>query len=60
MRLTWIAAAVPAAFGALLLTGALAPAAAGTSPLLTIAPHADSAGPIVVDAAGNGYVTWES
>jgi hypothetical protein len=55
-----LAAGASAAVAALLLTGALVSAPAGANPLLTLAPQANSAGPIVVDGAGNGYVTWES
>lgn len=52
-------AAVPAAVGLMLLTGALVPPAALASTRV-ITSHADSTGPVVVDAAGNGYVAWAS
>ncbi len=35
------------------------PATALANNLFSIDPNADSTGPIVTDAAGNGYITWE-
>jgi hypothetical protein len=49
---------VSAVIGALVLTGALAAGPALAANQFTIDAKASSFGPVVVDAAGNGYVTW--
>jgi len=48
---------LPALLGALVLAGALAGQASAAN-LFTLDSAADSIGPVVVDAAGNGYVAW--
>ena len=56
-RSTLRRALLPTLLSALALTGALAGPAAAAN-LFTLDPAADSIGPVVVDTAGNGYVTW--
>jgi hypothetical protein len=53
----WASAIAPFAAGAALLAGVFAGAAQAIN-LFTLDPQADSIGPIVTDAAGNGYVAW--
>jgi len=53
-------AGVPCVVGMMLLTGSLVNPTAGEHARAVISSHADSTGPIVVDAAGNGYVAWAS
>jgi hypothetical protein len=49
---------VPAVVGVVLLSGTLVPPPPIAKTKSTISSQADSTGPIVVDAAGNGYVAW--